>query len=331
MGSGSKAKPVKQKLDSARIIENIYKYGLYVVFVVLLVTFSQFNVHFLTASNMINLLTQTVTVCIAASGLAFVMITGGIDISSGAVIFMTSIIAATTTDAGLGLFGVILLSIASGAAIGTINGFFIAKLKMAPLIVTLAMMFIIRGLTISIIGIRPVAFRNDVAMFLARTRYFHDLIPILVIFMIVVLVICQFTLSKTAFGRRLFAIGNNKSGAETMSINVTRNVFACYVISGSMAGLAGLLAGAQIGGIPPTFAVGQEFIIISSAVLGGVSLFGGKGRVFPGVFLGVLILMTIENGLVMAQANMYSFMIFRGIIIFIAVFLDSARNRGAYK
>ena len=330
MNEKAVSKPIKKKFDSSRLIENLYKYGLYVVFVGLLLFFSRFNVNFLTTGNMMNLLTQTVTASIAAAGLAFVMITGGIDISVGSVIFMTSVIVATITNAGVGLFGAIVVALACGAAIGGINGFLIAKLKMAPLIVTLAMMFVIRGLTIYVVGIQVVTFRNDVAMFLARTRIF-DVIPVMVIIMAIVLAAAQFVLSKSAFGRRLFAIGNNKHGAETMSINVTRNVFVCYVICGAMAGLAGLIAGAQIGGIPPTFAVGQEFIIISSAVLGGVSLFGGKGRAFPGVFLGVLIIMTIENGLVMARANMYAFTIFRGIVIFLAVFLDSARNRGAYK
>jgi len=322
--------PAKKKLDSTKLFDNFYKYGLYIVFAALLVFFSRFNVHFITTSNMINLLTQTATVVIAASGLAFVMITGGIDISVGSVLFMTAVIVARVTDAGVGLFGAFIVSLASGAVIGTINGFFIAKLKMAPLIVTLAMMFVIRGMTISVVGIQPVFFNNDVALFLARTKIF-DMVPILVIIMVVVLAICQFTLSRCAFGRQLFAIGNNRPGSESMGINVSRNVFLCYVISGALAGMSGLISGVRIGSIPPTFASGQEFIIISSAVLGGVSLFGGKGRAFPGVFLGVLILMTIENGLVMAQANMYAFQVFRGIVIFIAVFLDSARNRGAFK
>lgn len=95
-----------------------------------------------------------------------------------------------------------------------------------------------------------------------------------------------------------------------------------------MAGLSGLVSGAQVGGITPTFATGQEFIIISATVLGGVSLFGGRGKAFPGAFLGVLVIMCIENGLVMAKTNMYAYTIVRGIVIFLAVMLDSLRNKG---
>ena len=116
--------------------------------------------------------------------------------------------------------------------------------------------------------------------------------------------------------------------AEKMGIKVERNIFISYVLCGAFAGLSGLISGAQVGGISPTFATGTEFIIISATVLGGVSLFGGKGSVFPGAFLGVLIIMCIENGLVMASANMYAYTIVRGIVIFIAVLLDSIRNTG---
>jgi ribose transport system permease protein len=113
-----------------------------------------------------------------------------------------------------------------------------------------------------------------------------------------------------------------------MGIKVKRNVFLTYIISGALAGLAGLVSGTQVGAITPTFAEGQEFIIITATILGGVSLFGGKGSVFPGAFLGVLIFMCIENGLVMAGTNMYLYIIIRGIVIFFAVMIDCIRNRG---
>jgi ribose/xylose/arabinose/galactoside ABC-type transport system permease subunit len=315
------------KMNKEKIFEYFYRYGLYVVFVLLIIVFSRFNKNFFSSANLINLLKQATTVCVAAAGLAFVMLTGGIDLSIGSLIFMTSVVVTGLTDAGVGLFGALLASMLCGALVGAFNGFLIAKLNMTPMIVTLAMMFVLRGLTIALVGIRTVFFKNDVALFLVRTRYF-DAIPLIVVIMAIVLAICQTVLSKTTFGRQLFAIGNNKHGAQMIGIKVTRNIFLTYVICGALVGLSGLLSGAQIGGIPPTFAQGQEFIIISATVLGGVSLFGGKGSAFPGAFLGVLVIMTIENGLVMAQANMYAYTVVRGIIIFVAVFLDSAQNKG---
>jgi len=316
------------KTGAVSTLDYFYKYGLFVVFFALVILFSSLNKNFFTVKNSINLLQQTTSTGIAAVGLVFVMLTGGIDVSIGSVVFMTSVIVATLTSNGLGMAGAFFVAIGCGALIGCVNGFLCAKLKMVPLIVTLAMLYIIRGTAISIVGIRQVDFTNPVGTTLARMRLFKGLLPIIVLVLVVAMAIGQFILVKTSFGRQLFAIGNNKTAAEKMGIKVERNIFVSYILCGAFAGLSGLISGAQVGGISPTFATGTEFIIISATVLGGVSLFGGKGSVFPGAFLGVLIIMCIENGLVMASANMYAYTIVRGIVIFIAVLLDSVRNVG---
>ena len=311
----------------SRFFEYFYKYGLYGVLMVLIALFSALNSNFFSLNNAINLLQQTSSTGIAAAGLVFVVVTGGIDISVGSTLFMTAVIVTALTDLGMGLAGAVAVSIACGALVGCINGFFIAKLRLVPLIVTLAMLYIIRGTAIAIVGIKTTFFNNDVGVFIARTRLF-SILPVVVLILAITLIITQFVLSRTLFGRQLYAIGNNRQGAEVMGIKVTRNIFLSYVICGALAGLSGLVSGAQVGGISPTFAQGQEFIIISSTVLGGVSLFGGRGKAFPGAFLGVLIIMCIENGLVMAKTNMYAYTIVRGIVIFLAVMLDSIRNKG---
>jgi len=316
------------KMGVAGKLDYFYKYGLFIVFIVLVILFSNLNKNFFTVRNSINLLQQTTSTGIAAVGLVFVMLTGGIDVSIASVVFMTSVIVATLTSNGLGMAGAFFVAIGCGALIGCVNGFLCAKLKMVPLIVTLAMLYIIRGTAISIVGIRQVDFTNPVGTTLARMRVFGGLLPIIVLVLVVAMFIGQFILVKTSFGRQLFAIGNNKIAAEKMGIKVERNIFISYILCGAFAGLSGLISGAQVGGISPTFATGTEFIIISATVLGGVSLFGGKGSVFPGAFLGVLIIMCIENGLVMASANMYAYTIVRGIVIFVAVLLDSVRNVG---
>lgn len=313
--------------EGGRLYEGLYKYGLYGVFAVLVVFFFLINPNFLTVNNARNLLQQTSSSGIAAAGLVFVMVTGGIDISISSVMFITAVITATLTDLGLGLIGSIAVGLLIGAVVGCVNGFLIAKMKMAPMIVTLAMQYVLRGLAISIIGIKTLFFNNDVSKLLVRTR-FLDFFPLIVIILIVVMAIAQWILSRTLFGRQLYAIGNNRLGAEKMGVKVKSNVFWSYVICGALAGLAGLVSGAQVGSISPTFASGQEFIIISSAVLGGISLFGGRGKVFPNAFMGVLIIMCIENGLVMAKTNMYAYTIVRGCVIFLAVMLDSVRNKG---
>ena len=313
-----------------KVYDLFYKYGLYIVLLILIVVFSCINPKFLSLTNGINLLQQTVTTGIAACGLVFVVVICGIDLSMGSVMYLTCVLVTIATNKGLGLPGAVALSVAIGAVVGCVNGFFVAKFKIVPLIVTLATLYIVRGLGIVIGGTGLMYFNNKVSELLVFTRLF-DVFPILILILALVLLITQMVLSKTLFGRQLFAIGNNVSAAQTLGIKVTRNTFISYVVCGAFAGLAGLVSGAQVGGISSTFAVGQEFTIISSTVLGGVSLFGGRGRAFPGAFIGVLIVMCIENGLVMARTNMYLYAIIRGIIIYIAVMLDCIQNKGEHR
>lgn len=315
--------------DKRKNFSNLfYKYGLYLVFVVLIIFFTSINKNFLSVNNFRNLLQQTSSSCIAAAGLVFVLLTGGIDISISSIMYIVAVLSATLTGSGqLNFFTAILMSLIVGSLIGTINGWLVAKMKMPPLIVTLSMTYIIRGIGVGIVGIQTIMFNSDVGKFIVKTRLF-GIIPLIVLMMIIILIIIQFILSRTLFGRQFFAIGNNRIGAEKIGIPVEKRIWAAYIICGAMAGLAGLVSGAQVGMVSPTFANGQEFIIISATVLGGVSLFGGKGSAFPNAFLGVLIIMCIENGLVMAKTNMYAYTIVRGCIIFMAVMLDSMRNKG---
>ena len=304
-----------------------YKYGLYVLLVALVLIFAQFNDNFLTIRNLTNLLLQASTIGLASVGLTFVMITGGIDISLSAVMYASAIVVATLSNMGAGFFTCLIATMICGSIFGCINGLLIVKLKLSPLIATLAMMFVIRGLAIAVVGINPIFFNNEVSALVTMTRVL-GLLPIGVIILFIALAASTIILKKTSFGRQLYAIGNNKLVAERIGISVNRNVFISYFLCGLFTGLAGLASAAQIGAVVPNFAMGTEFIIISSTVLGGVSLFGGKGNSFPGAFTGVIIMLTIENGLVMASANMYLYSIVRGIVIFAAVFLDSLQNKG---
>jgi ribose transport system permease protein len=314
-------------LTRESISNSFYKYGLFIVFFALVLVFSLFNRNFFSGANASNLLRQTASTGIAAAGLVFVLVSGGIDISMGSTIFLSSVIVTTLANRGMGVAGAFAVALACGMLVGIINGFFVSVLKVVPLIVTLATLYIVRGVALALTGTQSLFFFNKVADVVAYTRI-GGVVPVVVLVMAITLLLVQTVLSRTLFGRQLFAIGNNAHGARVMGIKVNRNIFLTYVISGAMAGLAGLVSGAQVGAITPTFAEGQEFIIITAAILGGVSLFGGKGTAFPGAFVGVLIVMCIENGLVMAGANMYLYTIVRGVVIFFAVMIDCMRNKG---
>lgn len=305
----------------------LYRYGLVLVVALLLGSFSLMNRNFVSGANAVNLLQQTASTSIAAAGLVFVMVAGGIDISLGSIMFLASVMVTTASNAGVGLAGSFAVAAGCGALVGAINGVCVAVFRVVPLIVTLASLYAVRGVALSITGVQSLDFFNEVGDAVAYARV-GGLIPVVVIISAVTLAASQLVLSRTLFGRQLFAIGHNPAGARVTGVAVRRNVFLSYVICGALAGLAGMVSGAQVGSITPTFSEGQEFIIITSAILGGVSLFGGKGSVLPGAFLGVLIIMCIENGLVMAGANMYLYTIVRGFVIFVAVMLDCVRSTG---
>jgi ribose/xylose/arabinose/galactoside ABC-type transport system permease subunit len=307
-------------------VDFFYKYGLYMVFVALIAVFTALNATFISAANIVNLLQQSSSASIAATGMVCVMLTGGIDLTIGSIIYLSAAVVVMMTNAGLGILPALVVSIGIGAAVGVINGVMIARFKLVPIIVTLAMMFIVRGLTMALTEIKMQYFMNPVGDFIARYRVF-GILPVIVIAMAVVVIAGQLTLKYTAFGRHLYAIGNNPVAARKSGIALDLKTFITYVISGSLAGLAGLIGGAQVGGVTTTYGSGQEFLVISACVLGGVSLFGGKGKVLPGAFIGVLIVMSIENGLVMVNANVYLYTVVRGIIIFLAVMVDCMRNK----
>ena len=285
-----------------RTADGFYTYGLYIVFVALIGVFTVLNPSFISIENIVNLLQQSSAASIAAVGMVFVMV------------------------AGAGLVPVMLVPIGIGTAVGAVNGLIIARLKLVPIIVTLAMMFIVRGLTLAITEIKMQYFMNPVGDFIARFRIF-GVVPVIVMTMIVVVVVGQLLLTSTALGRRLYAIGNNQVAARKTGIKLELKTFLTYVISGGLTGLAGLIGGAHVGGVSTSYGSGQEFLVISACVLGGVSLFGGKGKILPGAFVGVLIVMSIENGLVMAHANVYLYTVVRGLVIFCAVMVDCLRNK----
>jgi ribose/xylose/arabinose/galactoside ABC-type transport system permease subunit len=144
----------------------------------------------------------------------------------------------------------------------------------------------------------------------------------------VILIASDYVLRKTVYGRYLMAIGNSPRNAERTGIRVNRNVISAYMICGMLGTLAGILSAGQIGSVSAGFGDGNEFIVISAAVLGGTSLFGGKGSILPGAVIGILLVTTIMNGLAMMNASPFIYTIVRGLVIFIAIAIDSRNYKG---
>ena len=295
-----------------------------------LIFFSLQSPGFCTLGSARNILVQSSSVAIVAVGMTLVMLTGGIDLSVGAIMFVAAAVAGqlalgklipTLDPAPITLCIALILLI--GLFMGAINAFLIARCAMIPFIVTLAMLFVGRGLALQITQTRAINLPPSL-LWVGQSSLLG--IPLPIVLLIAVTAIAQFTLTQTPFGRQLYALGNNPDAARKAGLPVMRLLASVYVISGLCAALAGVVSVAQLGAVSPTFGSQREFAAIAAAVLGGTSLFGGRGNVFPGTVLGAILIQSVESGLTMTNADPYLYSIVIGGIIFLAVLIDRLRT-----
>jgi len=299
---------------------------LLVLYLVVTVVFASLTPAFLTASNLLNVLVQSSAVAVVAVGMTFVLLTAGIDLSVGSVMFLCGTVAGSLVvrlDWPVAMAVVAMLAVggASGLAVGTL----ITKLRMTPFVVTLAMLFVARGLGLWITETRAINL-PDTFLQLAAARLLWIPLPIWIL--AGVLVAAQWTLSQTPFGRQIYAVGHDPAGARKAGIRVDRMLRRVYVVSGLCAAVGGMISLAQLAAVSPNMGQGHELDVIAAAVLGGTSLFGGRGSAIGSV-LGAVLIETVRNGLNLTDANPYIYPVVTGGIIFLAVLLDSVRHQWA--
>ena len=311
-----------------------------VVLVLLVIGFSIGNSTFLKMANVINLFGQMCLNAILACGLTYVIILGGIDISVGSTMAITGILAAQAVLA-LGVESTfacmaisILVGLAAGAVIGLFIGWLIAYRGLVPMICTLALMQAFRGLAYIISGGGPVyGLPNGFSVLgagrLIKTESFKTgIIPVIVIFTVIVVVIFHIILTKTVFGRHVFAVGSNASVAHMCGINTKMVTLKCHMICGITAGLAGIVAASKVNNGHPNTGDGYEMYAIAATVLGGTSLSGGTGSVARAMF-GCAIIAVINNGMTLMEISAYWQKVVIGVIIILAVMLDMAQKKRA--
>lgn len=313
--------------ENKNIVNHFYKYGLYVLFILLNAVFIITAPHFSSYDNIRSVLVATAPLGLSVVGMTFVILAGGIDLSVGAIVFTSAMVAVMSGNAGLGFGLSFLFSFLAGVLAGFVNGFVISKWRLVPFLATLATMTLFRGIMLLFTG-EGYLIHND-PMFAEIISNFKILgLPLTVYFFVLVAVVGQIILKKTPFGWHLYAMGNNYNAAKKIGINVRWHTIAIYTISGALSGLSGFAFSSMVGSVSSNFGTGQEFQIISATVLGGVSLFGGKGNILPGAIIGIFIFTIIEDAMVLMSANPYFHIVVRGVIIFIAVMLDCVGNKG---
>lgn len=293
------------------------------LFLLVLVVFGLLSPRFLTVSNLTNVLVQSSSTAIVAMGMTFVLITAGVDLSVGAIMFVAAAVAGKLVLGGASLGTSIAAMLSVGLLLGGVNAFCILRLRIAAFIATLATFYLGRGLALGMTQTRAM---NLPPEFLALGASTVLGIPVPVWVLAMVLGAAYLTLNHTPFGRQLYAVGQDPERARKAGIRVGLVIAPVYLISGVCAAIGALLSLAQLGAVSPTFGLNKEFSAIAAAVLGGTSLFGGRGNVFPGTLMGALLIQSVENGLVILNADPYLYPLIASGIIFLAVLTDSLRT-----
>ncbi len=298
----------------------------YFIFIILFLFFSFASDRFLTISNLSSLLLQCSFYGVVVTGLAFVMISNDFDISVGAVAYVSMSIGMIIISSGYPIYLGIIAALVTGASMGFLNGIVITRLKVPAFIMTLGVLIAGRGIGHLLVAERGgIAIPKEMAAFSQYKigPFFYE-----VLFMLAIMAIGQFILSKTVFGKIIFAIGDSEKSASRLGVNILNIRLILFTISGFMASLAGLIYLTQVGYLHASFADGWEFTAISMAVIGGISLFGGRGTTLPGALMGIILIVMLQNGLTIIGISPYVHPFVIGFVIFAAILSDSLKNRG---
>ena len=320
----------KTSLFRSDAMQRVMAFG---ALIVLFIGFSIASPYFFQFNNIVGILLATAVNGILALGVTFVIITAGIDLSVGTVMTFSAVMTGVFITfwgwpVPLGILGGML----AGALAGFINGTLISRMKIPPFIATLGMLYVTKGLSLVISGLKPIYF-NDAPAFrtVAMGSVLGSIIPgleipnaILVLFGAAI--VANLILTKTVLGRYTFAIGSNEEATRLSGVNVAAWKTAVYALCGLFSGLAGVIIASRLSSAQPALGAGYELDAIAAAVIGGTSLSGGEGTIV-GTIIGALLISTLTNGLsIMAVPQEWRMVVTGGIVI-IAVFLDILRRR----
>lgn len=298
--------------------------------VILVIVLSISCPNFLSAKNILSVMQQVAYIAIMAAGMSFLLISGNIDLSVAATLALTAAFTGEMfVNRGMPAAVAIIISLVIGCCCGLVNSFFITKFNLTPMIVTLAGMQIFRGAASVFTGGFTSLGMPAPIRWIGQGRVF-GIVPVCIIVMFIIYIISWFVLSKTRFGMNLYAMGGNINAARLSGINISRTRMLAYVINGLFATIAGVVLSGRMNSSSSSLADGIEMDVIAAAVIGGMSMSGGEGNVWGALF-GSLLMGVLKNG--MNQLSIHSFwqQIILGIVLMLAIIMDSLRNSGNKK
>lgn len=316
-------KPVHTASGFARWRKSTFFYPL-VGFVAIFIAMIFVNENFLTANNLSNVARQVSINAIIAVGMTCAILTGGIDLSVGAVMALSATVAAGLMAGGVEPGPAIVAGLLIGMLFGAGNGFFVAFAKMPPIIVTLATMGIARGLALMYTGGYPISGLPEGFAVLGRGELFGIQYPILV--MLATYALAYVFLHHTPVGRYIYAIGGNEEAARLSGIRVSRYKLLVYTLSGLFASLAGIVLSSRLMSGQPNAGLGFELDAIAAVVMGGTAISGGRGAII-GTLIGAMLLGILNNGLNLMGVSPYVQNVVKGGIILLAIYISRSRDK----
>jgi ribose transport system permease protein len=297
--------------------------GLLLIMIGISIALAILSPFFLTVANLVNVVLTMSVIGIVSIGMTYVMLSGGIDLSVGSTMALSAVVAATYAKSGSPFILVILIGLGIGFLIGLVNGLAITKLRVPPLIATLAMLSVAKGIQLIYSRGVTVFGLGDAVGWLGRGSI--GPIPVPIVLLLILYVLASISLSRTGFGRKVYAVGGNERAARIVGIQVERIKISVYILSSMLASFGGLILISRLDSAPTVIGTGLELETIAAVVIGGTSLTGGKGGVW-GTLIGVAILALIQNALNLLNVSPYFTQLVQGLVIFTAVAIDMNRR-----
>jgi ribose transport system permease protein len=299
------------------------KLGPLLALVLVCIVLAAMSPDFRTVGNLLDVMRQVSINAVISFGMTLTILLGGIDLSVGSILAVSSVLAAILMKGGHGAILAAGVGVVAGAAMGSLNGVVIAKGKVAPFIATLGTMTLLRGVALVLSNGSPISDFSSRIFSMLGGGYLMHLVPLPVIWMLIAFAFFWFLLSKTVFGRHVYATGGNTEAARLSGVNTDRIQMLVYTLSGAMAAAAGVILTSRLDSAQPTAGAGYELDAITAVVLGGTSLSGGRGWIF-GTLVGALLIGVLNNGLNLMDVSAFYQQIVKGVVILLAVLLDRA-------
>lgn len=295
------------------------------ILIVMWFLLSLLSPYFFTVGNLSEITLQTAVIGIIAAGQTLVILSGGIDLSVGSVFACSGVAGGLVFQVTRNLWLTSVATLLTGAALGSLNGLFITRLRVPPFIATLGMLGMARGLALILSRGIPIFGLSKEYLWIGQGKLF-DLFPVPTLILLAVYGLVFFIARYTRFGRFIYAAGSNAEAAKLSGINLGRVILVTYALSGLFCGVGAMIEAARLGTVQPAGGNGYELLAIGAVVIGGTSLFGGEGNVIA-TLIGALLETTIRNGLNLLGVNAFWQYVVNGAVIIAAVAVDQWRRR----